>query len=127
MPAGVPFENTALSGQVVRNFEQCSTLNSRIWLHFLRWRAAAVFAPRPRSAGCRPRCFAASHAMPPTLVPALVQTAEWLGFQRSVEVGGVAQSATRQQRVPWDDAAAPPAQLDIKSLRIGARRVEHQQ
>ena len=68
----VPFENTALSGQVVRNFE-------------------------------------------------------WLGIQRSVEVGGVTQPAARQQGVPWNDAAAPPTQLDIKSLRIGARCVEHQQ
>src|SRR5258708_6708872 len=65
--------------------------------------------------------------LPPRLVPPFVQTAEWLGIQRSVVVGGVTQSATRQQGVPGDDAAAPPAQLDIKSLRIGARCVEHQQ
>src|SRR6266403_5268121 len=53
--------------------------------------------------------------------------AECLGIQHPVEVGGVAESAARQQGIPWDYAAALPSKLDIKSLRIGARRVEHQQ
>jgi hypothetical protein len=52
----------------------------------------------------------------------------WLACgERTVEVGGVTESAVRQQGIPGDHAAALPTKLHVEPLGIVARRVEHQQ
>src|ERR1700722_8740269 len=50
-----------------------------------------------------------------------------LATERAVEVGRVAETAARQQRVTRNHSAALPAQSCIEPLGIAARRVEHQQ
>src|SRR5216684_7560807 len=42
--------------------------------------------------------------------------------ERTVEEGGVAESAARQQGIAWDHAAALPTELGIEPLGVAARR-----